>query len=99
MATDALGPIVGTVLGTSTVTAYVESVAGIEEGARTGVASLVTGTLFLAPLARMAGAPVAAGGATLHPIVAPALITVGSFMLGAVAHVDFRDPPAAIASS
>jgi len=103
MATDALGTIVGTVLGTSTVTAYVESAAGVEEGARTGLASLVTAALllaalFFAPLARMAGAPVVVGGATLHPIVAPALIVVGSFMLRAVASVDFRDPPAALAS-
>jgi AGZA family xanthine/uracil permease-like MFS transporter len=103
MATDALGTIVGTVLGTSTVTAYVESAAGVEEGARTGLASLVTAgllllALFFAPLARMAGAPVVVGGATLHPVVAPALIVVGSFMLRGVAQVDFRDPPAAIAS-
>jgi AGZA family xanthine/uracil permease-like MFS transporter len=103
MATDALGTIVGTVLGTSTVTAYVESAAGVEEGARTGLASLVTAALllaalFFAPLARMAGAPVVVGGATLHPIVAPALIVVGSFMLRAVASLDFRDPPAALAS-
>jgi adenine/guanine/hypoxanthine permease len=103
MATDALGTIVGTVLGTSTVTAYVESAAGVEEGARTGLASLVTAALlivalFFAPLARMAGAAVAAGGATLHPVVAPALIVVGSFMLRAIAAVDFADPPAATAS-
>jgi len=103
MATDALGTIVGTVLGTSTVTAYVESAAGIEEGARTGLASVVTAVLllaalFFAPLARMAGAGVDVGGATLHPIVAPALIVVGSFMLRAVTQLDVRDPPAAIAS-
>ncbi|HJQ85419.1 MAG TPA: NCS2 family permease [Candidatus Binatia bacterium] len=103
MATDALGTIVGTVLGTSTVTAYVESAAGVEAGARTGLASLVTAALllaalFFAPLARLAGAPVQVGGATLHPVVAPALIAVGSFMLSAVARVDFRDPPVALAS-
>jgi adenine/guanine/hypoxanthine permease len=103
MATDALGTIVGTVLGTSTVTAYVESAAGVEEGARTGLASLVTAALllaalFFAPLARMAGTPVPVGGRMLHPIVAPALIVVGSFMLRAVARVDFRDPAAALAS-
>jgi AGZA family xanthine/uracil permease-like MFS transporter len=103
MATDALGTMVGTVLGTSTVTAYVESAAGIEAGARTGLASCVTAallllSLFLAPLARTAGAAVHVGAATLHPIVAPALIAVGSFMLRAVARVDFDDAPAAIAS-
>jgi len=103
MATDALGTVVGTVLGTSTVTAYVESAAGIAAGARTGLASVVTAllllaALFCAPLARLAGAPVQVGTATLHPIVAPALIAVGSLMMSAVAHVDFADPPVAFAS-
>ena len=103
MATDAVGTIVGTVLGTSTVTAYVESVAGIREGARTGLASLVTaglflGALFFSPLARMAGEGIQVGGATLRPIVAPALIVVGSFMLRAVTRLDLTDPPVAIAS-
>src|SRR5262249_52021029 len=50
MATDALGTIVGTVLGTSTLTAYVESAAGVEEGARTGLASLVTAALLIVAL-------------------------------------------------
>lgn len=103
MATDALGTMVGTVLGTSTVTAYVESAAGVAEGARTGLASVMTAALllaalFCAPLARMAGEGVTVGGAMLHPIVAPALIVVGSFMLRAVARVDFDDPPTAFAS-
>jgi len=103
MATDALGTIVGTVLGTSTVTAYVESAAGVAEGARTGLASLVTAVLlltalFFAPLAGMAGAAVPVGGATLHPVVAPALITVGSFMLRAVTRLELDDPPVAVAS-
>jgi AGZA family xanthine/uracil permease-like MFS transporter len=103
MATDALGTMVGTVLGTSTVTAYVESAAGVAAGARTGLASVVTaalllGALFFSPLARMAGTPLHVGEATLYPVVAPALIVVGSFMLRSVARVDFRDPPAALAS-
>jgi AGZA family xanthine/uracil permease-like MFS transporter len=103
MATDALGTIAGTVLGTSTVTAYVESAAGIDEGARTGLANLVTAALFLtalfcAPLARMAGEGVRVGDAVLYPIVAPALVMVGSFMIRSVARIDFRDPPAAIAA-
>jgi AGZA family xanthine/uracil permease-like MFS transporter len=103
MATDAVGTVVGTVLGTSTVTAYVESAAGVAEGARTGLAAVVTaacllGTLFLAPLARLGGAPVEIDGATCYPIVAPALVMVGSFMIRGVARLDFDDPPAAIAS-
>jgi AGZA family xanthine/uracil permease-like MFS transporter len=103
MATDALGTVVGTVLGTSTVTAYVESAAGVAEGARTGLASVVTAAcllaaLFLAPLAAAAGAPVTVGDARLYPVVAPALVLVGSFMARSVARIDFADPPVAFAS-
>jgi len=103
MATDAVGTVVGTVLGTSTVTAYVESAAGVAEGARTGLASLVTaalllGALFCAPLARMAGDGVRVGDAVLYPVVAPALITVGSLMIGSVARIDLADPAAGLAA-
>jgi AGZA family xanthine/uracil permease-like MFS transporter len=103
MATDAAGTIVGTLLGTSTVTAYVESAAGVQAGARTGLANVVTAVLLLAalffsPLARMAGEGVQVGETTLYPIVAPALILVGSFMLRGVARIDLTDPPAAFAS-
>ncbi len=103
MATDALGTIVGTVLGTSTLTAYVESAAGVAEGARTGLANVATAALlvaalFFAPLARMAGTPVQVGDATCYPVVAPALVMVGSFMIRGVARLRFDDPPAALAS-
>ena len=103
MASDALGTMVGTVLGTTTVTAYVESAAGVQAGARTGLASVTTAvlllaSLFLSPLVRTAGTAVALGGATLYPVVAPALIAVGSFMVRAVRHIDFDDPPAALAA-
>jgi AGZA family xanthine/uracil permease-like MFS transporter len=103
MATDALGTMAGTVLGTSTVTAYVESAAGVAAGARTGLASLVTaacllGALVLAPLAEVAGHGVAVGGATLRPVVAPALIVVGSVMVRGVSRIDFADAPGGIAA-
>ncbi|MFI5394537.1 MAG: NCS2 family permease [Candidatus Binatia bacterium] len=103
MATDAIGTIVGTVMGTSTLTAYVESAAGVHAGARTGLANVVTAALFLAalffsPLAHMAGAGVHVGDLTLYPIVAPALIIVGSFMIRSVAHIDWADAPAGMAS-
>jgi len=103
MATDAVGTMVGTVLGTSTVTAYVESAAGVHAGARTGLANVATALLLLAavffsPLARMAGQGVQLGDATVYPIVAPALIMVGSFMIRSVTRMDLRDPPAAFAS-
>ncbi|MCP4868663.1 MAG: NCS2 family permease [Proteobacteria bacterium] len=47
---DAVGTVAGGLLGTSTVTSYIESTAGVEAGAKTGLASVVTGTLFLAAL-------------------------------------------------
>jgi AGZA family xanthine/uracil permease-like MFS transporter len=103
MATDAIGTIAGTVLGTSTVTAYVESAAGVQAGARTGLANLVTAALMLAalfcsPLARMAGQGVRVGAATLYPVPAPALIMVGSFMVRGITRIDFTDAPAAFAA-
>ncbi len=90
--TDAIGTTVGAVLGTSTVTTYIESAAGIEEGGRTGMTALVTGLLFLgiglfiAPLA----------GAIPTFATAPALLIVGYYMLSAIKEVDFSDPTEAI---
>ena len=60
---DAVGTTAGALLGTSTVTSYIESTAGVEVGARTGLASVVTsllflGALFLYPLAEMVGGAV-----------------------------------------
>jgi AGZA family xanthine/uracil permease-like MFS transporter len=60
---DAIGTTAGALLGTSTVTSYIESTAGVEVGARTGLASVVTGglflvSLFLYPLAEMVGGAV-----------------------------------------
>lgn len=85
--TDAVGTTFGAVLGTSTVTTYIESAAGIEEGGRTGMTALVTGLLFLgiglfiAPLAQ--AIPAFA--------TAPALVIVGYYMLTALKEVDFSD--------
>jgi AGZA family xanthine/uracil permease-like MFS transporter len=90
--TDAIGTTVGAVLGTSTVTTYIESAAGIEEGGRTGMTALVTGLLFLgiglfiAPLA----------GAIPAFATAPALVIVGYYMLSAIKEVNFTDHTEAI---
>src|SRR6185436_4681790 len=71
---DAVGTVVGAGLGTSTVTAYVESSTGVAAGGRTGLASVVTAALFLAalffyPLVKMIGGGVAGpDGVTLYPI-------------------------------
>ena len=83
---DALGTTVGAVLGTSTVTSYVESASGAAAGGRTGLTSVSTATmfalsLFLAPLFLMV--PAAA--------TSPALIIVGLFMITSVVNIDFND--------
>ena len=98
---DAIGTVAGAALGTSTVTAYIESGAGVAAGGRTGLASLVTAllfllSLFLYPLVRMIGGGYATGGATLYPVIAPPLILVGTMMIGGLRHIDWEDPTEAI---
>jgi len=94
---DAVGTVFGSLAGTSTVTSYIESCAGIEEGGRTGLTSVTVGLLFLVslffyPLARMVGGGYeVASGALLYPITAPALIVVGSMMTRNIVKVDFSD--------
>jgi AGZA family xanthine/uracil permease-like MFS transporter len=94
---DAVGTVAGACLGTSTVTAYVESSAGVAAGGRTGLASVVTAMLFLLalffhPLVRMIGGGYqTAGGVVLYPIVAPALILVGVMMMESVRHIPWHD--------
>ncbi len=94
--TDAVGTVSGTLLGTSTVTAYIESTTGITAGARTGLAAIVTGLLFLAaiffsPLVELIGGAVMVGEVALHPFVAPVLILVGAFMMRCVRKIDWDD--------
>lgn len=99
---DAFGSVAGALLGTSTVTPYIESAAGVAEGGRTGLANLVTGllmlcSLFLYPLSRMVGEGLPGiGGAKLYPVVAPALIIVGSMMLRNVSRIPWNDVTEAI---
>ena len=83
---DAVGTTCGAMLGTSTVTTYVESAAGVAEGGRTGLTAFTTGilfflALFFAPLFLMVP-----GAAT-----APALIIVGLFMMSPIKKIDFTD--------
>ena len=101
---DAIGTVIGASLGTSTVTAYIESSTGVSAGGRTGLASVFTAGLFFLsllffPLVRMIGGGYPAGGnVTLYPIVAPALVLVGTMMMGAVRMVAWDDPTEAIPS-
>ncbi len=81
---DAIATMLGAVLGTSTTTAYIESAAGIEQGGRTGLTSIVTGCAFLVA---MLFAPIV--GIVPEYATAPALIMVGLFMMKEVRHIDF----------
>jgi AGZA family xanthine/uracil permease-like MFS transporter len=92
---DAVGTCVGAALGTSTVTSYIESATGVSDGARTGLANLVTGLLLLVPLFLRPAIQVIGGGIPMtpyNPILAPALIIVGAMMLSALREVDFQRP-------
>jgi AGZA family xanthine/uracil permease-like MFS transporter len=84
---DALGTSVGAALGTSTVTSYVESSAGVAAGGRTGLTSLTTAVLFLLALFLWPLFFLIPAAAT-----APALIFVGFLMLQPVTSIDFKDP-------
>ncbi|MEX2398256.1 MAG: NCS2 family permease [Balneolales bacterium] len=86
MFADSGSSMLGSMLGTSTVTTYVESTTGIAEGGRTGLTSIFVGlffllTLFLTPLT----------GYVPTQATAPALIIVGSMMMGSVKNIDFND--------
>lgn len=94
---DAIGTVEGTLLGTTTVTSYIESASGIAAGGKTGFTSIVTGILFLLslffyPLVKMIGGGYhSGGGIALYPITAPALIIVGSMMMVNVTKINWRD--------
>ena len=88
---DSSAMLFGAVVGTSPVTSYIESAAGVAVGGRTGLTSVVVGilflaTLFFAPLVQ--AIPTAA--------TAPALILIGALMMGALAEIDWSDPGEAI---
>ncbi|MDD3078125.1 MAG: NCS2 family permease [Paludibacter sp.] len=83
---DAVGTTIGSMLGTSTVTTYVESAAGVSEGGRTGLTSLVTALCFAAALFFAPVFLAVPGAAT-----APALILVGLFMLSPIKELDLTD--------
>ena len=86
LAIDALAGMTGAIFGTSTTTAYVESAAGIEQGGRTGLTSVVTGALFLLAIIFAPLVSVVPEYAT-----APALIMVGLFMMKEVRAINFAD--------
>jgi len=88
MVSDAIGTVAGAALGTSTVTSFIESAAGVEAGGRTGLTGLVVAALFLvalffSPLIAMIGA--------YPPITAPALTIVGAMMMQNVAKIEWKN--------
>ena len=101
---DAAATCTGALLGTSTVTTYIESAAGVAAGARTGLAAVVTGLCFLfmipfAPLARIIGTNIGPAFygehsgvfVSMYPGVAPALIIVGVMMMGPLRKIRWDD--------
>ena len=81
---DAAASMLGAAMGTSSIASYIESAAGIEEGGRTGLTSIVTGLCFLAALIFV---PIV--GIVPKYATAPALIMVGLFMVKEVRKIDF----------
>lgn len=93
MMADAIATTTGAICGTSTVTTFVESSAGVAEGGRTGLAAITTGVLFfiamfLSPIAKLIP----------HCATAAALIYVGVLMMGCVKDLDWQDPTLALPS-
>lgn len=86
MTVDAIGVSAGALLGTSTITAFVESAAGVGAGGRTGLTAVTTGVLFLICLFVSPLVLLVPNAAT-----SPILILVGALMLGAIKDIDFDD--------
>lgn len=88
MRVDAAGGVIGALLGTTTVTSYIESAAGVQQGAKTGLASIITALLFIvaiffSPLIAMVGS---------YPLItAPALVIIGAMMMSNVRQIDWED--------
>lgn len=88
MVSDAIGTVAGAALGTSTVTSFIESAAGVEAGGRTGLTGVVVAVLFLIALFF---SPVIAMIGAYPPITAPALTIVGAMMMQNVTKIEWND--------
>ena len=86
LTTDAVGTLSSAIFGTSTVTSYIESAAGIAEGGKTGLTALTVAALFVVSLLFAPLIGLVPGFAT-----APALILVGALMMAEITHVSFAD--------
>ncbi len=90
---DAIGTVAGAALGTSTVTSYVESAAGVEQGGRTGLTAVVAAGLFLLALPLT---PLIAMIGSYPPITAPVLLIVGALMMRCVTSIEWDDATEAL---
>lgn len=94
---DAFATSAGALLGTSTITSYIESSTGISAGGRSGFTCIVVALLFILaiffhPVVEMIGSGYkAADGTVLYPVIAPALIIVGSMMFTNIVNIDWHD--------
>jgi len=106
LAADAVGTVCGAVLGTSTVTSFVESTTGVEAGGRTGLTATVVGILFILslfayPLLSLVNGVVVGfdgfGDAIVYsPVTAPALIMVGALMVTSLKNIEWDDAAVSI---
>ncbi len=90
MLVDAIGTTFGALVGTSTVTSYIESSAGIEYGARTGLSSVVVGLLFLVTIALF---PIFNIFINYSALTSMALVLVGVLMFSQIKDIDWKDTP------
>ena len=88
LVSDAIGTVAGAAMGTSTVTSFIESASGVEQGGRTGLTAVTVAMLFLAALFF---SPIIAMVGSYPPITAPALVVVGSMMMRNVTKVDWSN--------
>ncbi|MFP4478289.1 MAG: NCS2 family permease [Candidatus Izemoplasmatales bacterium] len=107
---DSIGTIVGGAFGTSTVTSYIESATGIEQGGKTGLTALTVGILFILSIAIypllsiVTGVPVqfdpVTGDPTVFfsPVTAMALVLVGALMVKQLKGIDWDDTPILVAT-
>lgn len=98
---DSLAIVQGTLWGSSTITSYIESAAGVAEGARSGLANVATALLFLCalfffPLVQTIAAKVVVDGVELYPAISAPLVLVGALMLQPAARIPWHDPEEAL---
>jgi len=96
LVSDAVATTAGALLGTSTVSSYIESATGVSEGARTGLSNMVVAILFLlaiflSPLVRLIGGGILYEGHPYNPVMAPILIVVGCLMISLFKEINTDD--------